>query len=564
MTPHVLIVLAVLTAAPPQLDEIVASELERSMAVLAEQEEPPHYIAVAVTDNWTSSVSATAGTIRHSDDDRYRYLDVDVRVGTPELDNTHPLRGQSNYRRRDRSRVLFPLDEQPEHALRHAVWQELDARYREAAEAVVMVRANQTVKVEEEDPAPDFGPREPIQDQVPVAAFDFDRMAWEPILTALSSRLDASPRIHESWASIRASREITTFVDTEGTRLSHGTTRVRVSLSASATAEDGDEVSADRHMDVHLPDRLPDAATLEAWADEVVAELEGLLDAPRGKPYSGPVLLRGKAAAVFFHEVMGHRLEGHRQKRESEGKTFKEYVGRSILPEFIDVVDDPTLAHAAGHDLNGFYAYDDEGVAAQRVQLVEDGVLMGFLMGRSPIQGFGHSNGHGRRSVGRSPVSRMGNLVIEVENGRPYERLRAQLIESVRKQDLEYGLIVGEIDGGFTMTGRRFPNSFNVRAATSWRVYADGRPDELIRGIDLVGTPLEAFSSIVAGGDDPDVFNGFCGAESGMVPVGGVSPSILFSSLEFQLKDKGSDRPPLLDKPGADPDGEVREEGGAP
>ena len=564
MTPHVLIVLAVLTAAPPQLDEIVASELERAMAVLAEQDEPPHYIAVAVTDERNSSVSATAGTIRHSDDDRSRYLDVDVRVGTPELDNTHPLRGASSWRARDRSRVRFPLEDVPEHALRHAVWREVDARYRDAVEAVVMVRANQTVKVEEEDPAPDFEPRDAVQDRIPVEEFVFERSAWEPVLVALSEGLDASPRIHDSSASIRAVRQLTTFVDTEGTRLSHGTTWIRVSLSASATAEDGDEVSTDRHMDVHLPDRLPDAAALEVWADEIVAELEGLLDAPRGQPYSGPVLLRGKAAGVFFHEVMGHRLEGHRQKREREGKTFKEYVGRPILPDFIDVVDDPTLAHAAGHDLNGFYAYDDEGVAAQRVQLVEDGVLMGFLMGRSPIQGFEHSNGHGRRSVGRSPVARMGNLVIEVEDGASYEKLRARLLESVQQLDLEYGLIVDEIDGGFTMTGRRFPNSFNVRASTSWKVYADGRPDELIRGIDLVGTPLEAFSSIVAGGDDPEVFNGFCGAESGMVPVSAVSPSVLFSSLEFQLKDKGSDRPPLLDKPVGDPDGEVREEGGAP
>jgi chemotaxis protein histidine kinase CheA len=95
----------------------------------------------------------------------------------------------------------------------------------------------------------------------------------------------------------------------------------------------------------------------------------------------------------------------------------------------------------------------------------------------------------------------------------------------------------------------------DVRASTTWRVYADGRPDELVRGIDLVGTPLVAFDNLIAAGDDPMVFNGTCGAESGWVPVSAVAPSILFRRLEFQLKEKGQDRPPLLAKPGLPEDG---------
>jgi hypothetical protein len=158
----------------------------------------------------------------------------------------------------------------------------------------------------------------------------------------------------------------------------------------------------------------------------------------------------------------------------------------------------------------------------------------------------------------------MGNLILETEAPLTFERLRALLLEELRRQGAPYGIIVDEIAGGFTMTGRFFPNSFNVRALTCWRIYPDGRPDELVRGIDLVGTPLEAFGNLVATGDDPGIFNGYCGAESGSVPVGGASPSLLFSSLEFQLKNKGSDRPPLLDKPGVDPDGtSAVEHGGA-
>ncbi len=257
----------------------------------------------------------------------------------------------------------------------------------------------------------------------------------------------------------------------------------------------------------------------------------------------------GRATGVFFHEVLGHRVEGHRQKREDEGHTFADHVGRSVLPEWIDVYDDPTIPVLAGIDLNGHYTYDDEGMRAQRAAIVENGEFQGFLMGRSPIQGFESSNGHGRRSVGNAPVSRMGNTIIEASETVPFEVLKQGLRDQAREQDLEYGILVESIDGGFTLTGRQMPNAFNVRASASWRVFVDGRPDELVRGIDLVGTPFGAFSSIIAAGENPEVFNGFCGAESGWVPVSAVAPPILFERLEFQLKEKAQERPPLLAKP---------------
>ncbi len=532
----------------PLLDSM-ATELDRSLSVLSERDQPVHFCAVSVTDETETEIMATAGTVACSRQVRDRYLDVDLRVGTPTLDSTHPLRGTSSWRQRSRNTVRIPLEDTPEHPLRHAIWHEIDARYREASQAMVMLEANQAVRVEEEDPAPDFEPREPISDQVAVAPMSLDVERWEAVLSAISARLDASPRVHTSTAGLRAETRVVDYVDSEGSRLRHGGHHLRLSLTVSATADDGDVIRLGRYLDAHDPASLPTREMIEPWADELVERLEAQLDAPRGQPYSGPVLLHGRAAGVFFHEVMGHRLEGHRQKREREGKTFKEYVGRPILPSFIDVVDDPTLPSWDGTDLNGYYHYDDEGVPAERTVLVEDGILRGFLMGRSPIEGFEHSNGHGRRSTGRPPLSRMGNTIIEAEQGLPPDRLRELLLEEVRRQGLEYGIVVEEIDGGFTSTGRVWVNSFNVRARTCWRVYADGRPDELVRGIDLIGTPLEAFGNVIAAGDDAEVFNGWCGAESGAVPVASVSPSILLSSLEFQLKEKGSDRPPLLPKP---------------
>jgi TldD protein len=348
---------------------------------------------------------------------------------------------------------------------------------------------------------------------------------------------------------VQADRVVKTFVDTEGATLVHGRRHARVSISVSAVAADGDEIDVFDAVDVADPASLPARAELERRVDLAVATLKARVAAPRVEPYSGPVMLTGRAAGVFFHEVLGHRVEGHRQKRDDEGKTFADQVGHKVLPEWLDVNDDPSVQNLGGVDLNGHYRYDDEGVPGQRATIVEDGRFVGFLLQRSPIPGFPHSNGHGRRSTGNASEARMGNTIVSASKTVPEAQLRAKLVQSVKSQGLEYGYLVDEIEGGFTMTGRITPNAFNVRASSIWRVYADGRPDELVRGLDLVGTPLVAFHNIVAAGDTPSVFNGVCGSDSGWVPVSAVAPSLLFSRLEFQLKEKGEERPPLLAKP---------------
>jgi TldD protein len=546
-----LIFQAALALAAADLEAMLAAELDRATQALATRPERPHYTAVAVTDQHEWNIAARSGTIAQSDEADSRYLDVDLRVGTPERDSTHELRGFSALEGDSRDRLALPIGDaaEAEYAIRRAVNTEIDRRYREGAERIVMVRANNAVKVEEEDPSPDFEPRTQVVARQSPAPLTVDVAGWERVLTETSKQLQSDPVLHDSVIRLQAIHEVKTFVDTEGTRLVHGRNGLRVSLQVQTTADDGDEVSVFESLDAHTPEKLPNAQTLATWARDAATRLTALRTAPRATPYSGPVLLAGRASAVLFHEVFGHRVEGHRQKRESEGKTFADYVNKPILPAFLHVSDDPTVAAMAGNDLNGFYAFDDEGVPAQRATLVKGGVFQGFLMSRSPITGFPHSNGHGRRRAGSAPVARMANTIVEATTVTPMPKLRQSLIEEAKKQGLAYGMLVEEIDGGFTLTGRMEPNAFNVRASASWRVYVDGRPDELVRGIDLVGTPLVAFGQIIAAGDDPQVFNGYCGAESGWVPVSGVAPTLLFRKLEFQLKEKGQDKPPLLVRP---------------
>jgi predicted Zn-dependent protease len=297
------------------------------------------------------------------------------------------------------------------------------------------------------------------------------------------------------------------------------------------------------------PQNLPKDEVIAAAIERVAKELTGLLKAPVVDPFIGPAILSGRAAGVFFHEIFGHRVEGHRQKDENEGQTFTKSVNAPVLPDFLSVTFDPTKRKVNGIDLNGWYRYDDEGVAARSVQAVDHGILKTFLMSRSPIQGFPHSNGHGRRQTGAEVVSRQSNLLVESTRQVPEARLREMLIAEIKRQNKPYGLYFENITGGYTTTGRGGLQAFKVIPLVVYRVYADGRPDELVRGADIVGTPLASFSKILATSDRQEVFNGYCGAESGSVPVSAVSPALLISEIEIEKKQKSQDRPPLLPAP---------------
>jgi TldD protein len=282
--------------------------------------------------------------------------------------------------------------------------------------------------------------------------------------------------------------------------------------------------------------------------NQMIRDLKALRVAPVVEPYTGPAILSGRASAVFFHEVFGHRIEGRRQKGEEEGQTFKKKVGQAVLPASFSIYSDPTIRQIGGTDLVGSYKYDNEGVRARRVTVVDHGIFKNFLMSRSPIEGFPHSNGHGRDQQGFPVVARQSNLIVEVQNPVTPAKLKKMLIAEVKKQNKPFGLYFDEVEGGFTLTGRAIPNAFDVLPIMVYRVYPDGR-EELVRGVDLIGTPLTAFSKIVTGDNEVAVFNGLCGAESGLVPVSSTSPAILVSQIEVQKKEKSQESAPILPPP---------------
>jgi predicted Zn-dependent protease len=471
-------------------------------------------------------------------------------VGSYDLDNTHKVGnsapGQGSYG------ASVPIDDAPD-VLRRAMWEETDKQFRVASEALIKINTSKEVQVQTaEEHAPDFAREQPHTFYGPEVSVRPDRKPWETKVRLYTAAFRASPQILNSIVTFSATGDNQYQVTSEGTRLQFGQVHYRLELFIQGKAPDGMDINRYYNFDWVNPSEAPDDKAVYAAEATMRKELEGLVAAPINDPTVGPALLTGRAAAVFFHEVFGHRDEGHRQKDVTEGQTFSNKVGQQILPSFLSIVDDTTKKRLGTQELLGFYQFDDEGVPAQRVTLVDHGVLKNFEMSRSPLADFPRSNGHGRRQLGATPVSRQGNLIVESNKMVSNTELRAKLIELIKAQNKSYGLLIDDIAGGFTFTGRGQPQAFQVLPLVVYKVFADGRPDELVRGVDIVGTPLAALTKIVATGDTTEVFNGYCGAESGSVPVSAASPAILTSELEVQKKESSTDRPPILPAPAHD------------
>jgi TldD protein len=530
----------------PILLDAMTQELDRNFTVLKQKADPaPYFMSYEVTETNYRAISASLGAITTNNGGKNRVLDVSVRVGSPKLDNYRRIRGD---RGQVTSGAVLTYEDNP-NAIKQRLWLETDRAYRAAAERLIRIKTNTQVKVAAEDDSDDFSVEKPSRREEPAPEFQLDTAQAEERARKISDRFRNYPSVLTSQVGLTAQTDTRYLVNTEGTRVEHGRGFARISISASAKAADGTDLSTFETFEALDFAGLPDDKALLASVDAVASDLTKLLKAPEAEPFVGPAIFSGRAAGVFFHEIFGHRVEGHRQKDESEGQTFTKSVGTKVLPDFLTVVFDPTRRQINGIDLNGWYDYDDEGVKAQKVTAVDKGVLKTFLMSRSPIKGFEGSNGHGRRQPGLEVVSRQSNLVVESSNAVPEQRLRQMLIDEVKRQNKPYGLYFRDITGGFTTTGRGGLQAFKVIPVIVYRVYTDGRPDELVRGADIVGTPLASFSKILATGNKTEVFNGYCGAESGSVPVSAVSPAILVSEIEIEKKAKSNDRPPLLPEP---------------
>jgi TldD protein len=537
---------------PSVVLEAMKAEMARSLEHFKKQPNPPYFLSYEVVEIESASASGSFGAlVGSSPDTRRRMLGIDLRVGSYELDNTHPIRGAMFNLPDTFSSFPLPTDDDPD-AIRAMLWYFTDQKYKRAIEQLISVKTNVQVKAPETDKSGDFSPTkaETYSEAVP-PPLTFDRKAWEDRMRKYTAPFQRYGNIYSATASINMQRETRWFVSSQGASIQTADSAYRLMISAFAKASDGMELPLYESFYSATAQGLPsDDAVLEK-VGKMAKSLMALKLAPVMEPYVGPAILSPRATGVIFHEIFGHRIEGQREKRENQAQTFRDKVGQKVLPEFLSVYSDPSARKYGSTELAGFYRFDNEGVRARKVTVVENGILKNFLMSRLPVDGFPESNGHGRRASGFAVAGRQSNLLVVASQTVTPEELKKKLIAEVERLKLPYGLYFEDIAGGFTSVGRTAPNSFEVIPIMVYRIYPDGH-EELVRGVDLIGTALTTFNKIVAADNQSAAFNGMCGAESGMVPVSAGGPGLLFSEIEVQKKAKSQELSPILGPPSDD------------
>ncbi len=539
-------------ASPSPILEAMRSELDRSMKDLRiEGRERPYFISYLVQDSSTVTIKASLGTLVQSDESDTRNLKVDLRVGDYELDNSNLE--SSVWESGDSYKYRHLPCENDTDALKHQLWLATDYFYKKALEDYSK-KVKQTLLVSGEESQADFSIQQPADYIGSVVALDLDKPGWEERIKALSAIFSEYPDILISSVALEARALNSYFVSSEGSRIQEGNTGYIIVVSAFTRSKDGMPISTEQRF--ASVDGLFDTKTIEQGIEEMLDGVTGLRNAHDCESYAGPVLIKSPASPVYVAAELAPLLTAQKSSpNSSEGIENK--AGQRILLPSINIYDDPTIATYKGHPLAGFYRYDDQGVAGQRVNLVTQGILKNVLLSRSPVKGFEKSNGHFR-----SDRVCAGNLILESSAPQSEQSLENALIAECRKLGKPYGLIIstarldegggGNADNTLIINGMVFnlagagESSSSFKPLEVYRLYTDGRK-ELERGVEaLPASPLITFTRIIAAGSEPGVLT----REGGNSSV--VAPSILLSEMEVRKSKAGMQPLPILPAPQAD------------
>jgi TldD protein len=515
-------------------------------------EDAPYFMRYLVREYDDYDLAARFGAMF---DDSYQHVRqgaVEVRVGSYQFDNTanDPAEKLFDFDDFDRYQppIYAPLDDDVD-AMRATMWLQTDTRYKQALAALHKKRGTRVTHMVEDEKLPSFS-REKTAHAVDLpVTLSLDRATWSDRLRRVSALFKQYPEIFDSQVKMSVDHQTRFIVTSEGTELVNERLIYSIQLLASARAPDGFLINHFKSFYGATEAEMPDETELRETAAQLAGEVKRLREAPMMDPFNGPAILLPEAAGVFFHEALGHRLEGERQNDSKEGATFKGQIGKPVLPSFLSVFDDPTLRKVGNVSLNGYYRYDDEGVAARPVTLVDHGILRNYLKSRTPVKGSLHSNGHGRSEGILDPIGRMANTIVRSDKVVPYAKLKEMLLEEIRRQKKAFGLIIADISGGQTNTTTYDFQAFKGAPRIVYRVDGKTGEETLVRGVEFVGTPIGSLNRIVATSDQTGVFNGYCGAESGYIPVSTVAPAVLISEIELQRSSRALERPPILPAP---------------
>jgi TldD protein len=515
-------------------------------------EDGPYFIRYLVREYDDYDMGARFGAMFEDGYQNVRQASVEVRVGSYQFDNTaddsaekmFDLEEFDNYQ----PPTFAPIDNDVD-AMRATLWLQTDARYKQALAALHKKRGTRVTKMVEDDKMPSFSREKAARAVDAPVTLKLDRAEWSDRLRRVSALFKVYPEIFDSQVKMAVDHQTRYLVTSEGTELVSERLIYSIQLLASSRAKDGLLVNHFKSFYGATEAEMPSEAQLRRTAAQLADEVKRLREAPMLDPFNGPAILLPEAAGVFFHEALGHRLEGERQNDNKEGATFKGQIGKPVLPTFVSVLDDPTLRKVGNVSLNGFYRFDDEGVSSRPVTLVDHGILRNYLKSRTPVKGSLDSNGHGRSDGTQDPIGRMASTIVKLDKVVTYDKLKEMLLEEARRQKKAFGLIIADISGGQTNTTTYDFQAFKGMPRIVYRVDANTGEETLVRGVEFVGTPIGSLNRIVAASDQTAVFNGFCGAESGYVPVSTVAPAVLISEIELQRTRRALERPPILPAP---------------
>lgn len=539
------------SASREQVVDAMQAELKRSMTQLKFKDYvAPYFIGYHMRELQEMQIQGKYGGIVTRNQSLNRYVYVEVRVGDYTFDNFANIDNESYRMSETRNDKRAPLDNDAK-GLRGTIWLLTDEAYKRALSEYLTKKGGAVYATEEKLDVPAFSREKPQKYRGQAQPLTFDAAKWERITREVTAQMIASNAVLDANMDVSASKQIRYLVNSEGADIVDERVIYSIQIEAQTRAPDGMLLSNGRSFYARSVDKMPTEAALKAEVAKMLKDLEALQSAPVIDPYTGPAILEAEASGVLFHEAVGHRLEGERQRDEEEGRTFKGQVGKLVLPPFLSIYDDPTQPLHNAIELNGHYHFDDEGVHAQRAVLIENGVLKGFLKSRTPIEDSLQSNGHGRAYGVYKPIARMGNLIIKADPDRSVSReeLKNMLLDEVKRQGKPFGLIIRDITGGSTNTSGYGYQAFKGVPRMIYKVDPDTGAETLVRGAELVGTPLTAINKIVAASKETGVFNGYCGAESGYVPVSTIAPALLTTELELQRSQSGKERAPLLPPP---------------
>jgi TldD protein len=546
----------------------LADELSRSMKLQMEDLEQPYFIQFSVDDALFYQLSAEYGALTASDRDRSRDFQCQVRVGSQELDNTNFADSMS---------VIFggggaggqaslPTDDDYV-AIRQAIWRATDGDYKDAVETLTKKKAYMRDK-NIVDRSNDFSAAEPVEHVEPSAVLRFDRAEWEENLKRISGHFKTHEQVQESGARLYVGAGNTYVVNSEGSRLRVADSGVLLLVTAQVQADDGMRISDSRSYTGETVGDFPSVEDILDDVDKMVAEMTAVMDAPVIDYYTGPVLFDGVSAAQMFQTMLAGGLAGKpdpvgEQRRRTEGtESLENKLGTRVLPRSFQVWDDPTIKKHGDDVLLGHYRYDDEGVAARRVELVAKGKLENLCMSRAPIRKLSGTNGHGRRAQGvGTPQAAIGCLFIEDDQGVPDDELKAALIEAAQDAGLEYGVRIKSIRSPGIASSRSDLISMILRAqrgrggglgdpVIAYKVYVDDGREEPFRGCEFGSFEVTDLKRIAAAGDTPKVYNYIGVGFGGTTPPSSIiAPPVLFEDLELAKIQQEHDKQPLLKAP---------------